>query len=78
MKISGTVCNITSKTRMITVQMHKNDKVEQFNLSSLKVMNPPQFQLEKLPTSDSFLDTWATLLSTASFTYSYKNNASES
>lgn len=59
------------------VQMHENDRVEQFTLQAIKAIPPPQFYLDKVSTTDSLLDTWATLISVASLTYSHKANGSK-
>lgn len=56
--------------------MHETDKIEHHSFPSLKSVTALQFQLEKVPVTDSFLDTWATLLSVASLPYSHKSNSS--
>ncbi len=78
MLFSGTICNIRNKTKTITVQMHENEKVQQVTTNSVKAITPFHFQLEKVPATDLFLDTWATLLSVASLTYSHKTSSGTS
>lgn len=73
----GTICNILNKTGTVMVQFHDTNKVEQLTLSPLKPVSSLHFQLDKIPLTNSFLDTWATLMSMASLTQDHKTQYSK-
>lgn len=58
---AGTVCRVSQSGKLV-IQLTDSPTVKKLSLGSCKPVSELQINLEKMPTNDSILDTWASLL----------------
>ncbi|RZF37934.1 hypothetical protein LSTR_LSTR005434, partial [Laodelphax striatellus] len=67
----GTVCRISQKNKLV-VQFSESENAVKLPLHFVTAVPTPAFCLERMPLSESILDTWATLLSLSTVSQSFK------
>ncbi|XP_039287848.1 E3 ubiquitin-protein ligase HERC2 [Nilaparvata lugens] len=67
----GTVCKISQKNKLV-VQFCESENPMKLPVHFVTAVPSPPFSLERMPLSESILDTWATLLSLSTVSQSFK------
>lgn len=70
---TGTVCRIVPPSKLV-VQMHESNVTRKLTVHVVSPVPTPAFSLDKLPLTETLLDTWATLLSVTTLSHTFKTS----
>lgn len=71
--VQGTVVGVTPKGKLC-VQIHQSSEIKKVQIHSLKLLESPEFNFDRMPLGENFVKTWANLLMIRN-TYSHDRKA---